>query len=150
METPTLESPSSLRDYGLAVPHGSNITEKRVATRDIHEMTTVEKGIFDFLLRPGDSYDANGKYWGDMGLLERTRFIWQVDKAEFKNERNQFSAMFKYPSRNWKGVLAPIGWLLGAWKLLGYYFHHCVIPGMGLLLEGYVYWTFSSQLCRLM
>ena len=145
-----MESHSSLRDYGLAAPHGPNITEKHVATRDIHEMTTVEKGIFDFLLRPSDSYDANGKYWGDMGLLERTRFVWEVDKTEFKNERNEFWSMFKGTSRKWKGVLAPIGWLLGGWELLGYYFYHCVVPGMGLLLEGYVYRTFPPPLCRLM
>ena len=145
-----METHSSLRDYGPAAPHGPNITEKHVATRDIHEMTAVEKGIFDFLLRPDDSYDANGKYWGDMGLLERARFVWEVDKAEFKVERNEFWFMFKDASRNWKGFLAPIGWLLGAWTLLGYYFYHCVIPGMGLLLEGCVYWMFPPQLCRLM
>jgi hypothetical protein len=132
---------ASLRDYGPAAPHGPNMTGEHVATRDVHEMTTIEKGVFDFLIRPDDSYDPDGKYWGDMGILERVRFVWGVDKPELKKEKDDFVATFKNASRNWNGVLAPIGWFLGVWTLWAYYFYNCVIPGMGLLLEGYVDWT---------
>jgi len=59
METSKVETHGSLRDYGPAAPHGPNITEKHVATRDIHEMTNIGKGVFNFLLRPDDVYDSN-------------------------------------------------------------------------------------------
>ena len=105
-------------------------------TINIREMTNTEKGVFDSLLRPDDSYDSNGKYWGDMAVLERTRFVWGVDKSEFRKERGEFGAMFRSTGGDWNGILAPIGWTLGLWKLWTYYFYNCVVPGMGLLLEG--------------
>ena len=104
-----------------------------------HKMTSTEKDVFDLLLRPDDSYDSNGKYWGDMGTLERIRFVWGVDKSELKRETGEFGNMFRHTSSKWNGILAPIGWILGVWKLWTYYFYNCVIPGMGLLLEGYAY-----------
>ena len=33
---------------------------------------------------------------------------------------------------------APIGWVIGTWNLFQLYLHRAIIPGAGLLLEGYV------------
>ncbi|KAH7064508.1 hypothetical protein B0J12DRAFT_733962, partial [Macrophomina phaseolina] len=108
---------SSLRDYGIAAPHGPNMGGDHVATRDIHEMNPNEKGVFDFLLRPDDSFDASGTYWADMGLLQRMKFVSSVDKAEAKKETAEFWTMFKTSSSRFSGVLAPIGWFVGAFSL---------------------------------
>lgn len=127
---------SSLRDYGIAAPHGPNMAGDHVATRDIHEMNPNEKGVFDFLLRPDDSFDPSGKYWADMGIRQRLKFVSTVDKAEVKKETNEFVTMYKTSAGRWSGALAPLGWLMGFYTLFGYYFKNCIIPGMGLLLEG--------------
>ncbi|KAK0650527.1 putative inorganic phosphate transporter C23D3.12 [Lasiodiplodia hormozganensis] len=135
---------SSLRDYGIAAPHGPNMAGDHVATRDFHEMNPNEKGVFDFLLKPDDSFDSSGKYWADMGIMERIRFVSSVDKAEAKKETNEFWSMFKTSASRFSGILAPIGWIMGAFTLWSYYFKNCIIPGMGLLLEGYVLFSIGN------
>ncbi|KAK7546893.1 major facilitator superfamily domain-containing protein [Phyllosticta citricarpa] len=135
---------SSLRDYGLAAPHGPNMGGQHVATQDIHNMNPTEKGVFDFLLRPDDSYDSNGVYWADMGIPQRIRFVFGVDGAEAKKETNEFWQMYKDAGARWTGFLAPIGWLVGVYTLWSYYFKNCIIPGMGLLLEGYVLFSIGN------
>ncbi|KAK7700757.1 hypothetical protein SLS57_011981 [Botryosphaeria dothidea] len=135
---------SSLRDYGIAAPHGPNMGGDHVATRDIHEMNPNEKGVFDFLLRPDDGFDSSGTYWADMGIVQRIKFVASVDKNEAKKETREFWDMFKTKSSRFNGALAPIGWLVGAFSLFGYYFKNCIIPGMGLLLEGYVLFSIGN------
>lgn len=112
----------SIRDYGLAVPHGPNPGGEHVATANLADMSSNESGVFQSLLKPDDSYDENGVYWADMSLAQRARFTGAVDRAEAKKELSATWALFK------RDPLAPVG----------YYARNMVIPGAGLLLEGYV------------
>lgn len=112
----------SIRDYGLAVPHGPNPGGDHVATANLADMSVNETGVFQSLLKPDDSYDENGVYWGDMGLKQRAAFVSKVDRAETKRELSATWEMFKHDP------LSPVA----------FYFRNMVIPGAGLLLEGYV------------
>jgi len=115
------ESVESLRDYGLAAPHGPNATGHHVATQDVTIMNPNERDIFNHLILPDDSYNSEGVYWADMGLGKRLAFVNKVDSAEVMKELGQLGRMMK------KDPLSPIGW----------YMRNAVIPGAGLLLEGY-------------
>ena len=110
----------SLRDYGLASPHGPNVGGGHVATASIGDMSGNEQSVFRSLLLPDDSYDENGTYWADMGIMQRIRFVRKVDNEESKKELKSIGRMIK------ADPLSPIG----------FYFRNMVIPGMGLLLEG--------------
>lgn len=112
----------SMRDYGLAAPHGPNTTGQHVATANLGDMNGNESGVFRSLLLPDDSYDANGVYWADMKLGQRISFVNKVDSAESKKELRAIGRMIK------ADPLSPIG----------YYMRNMVIPGAGLLLEGCV------------
>ena len=114
------EGDQSMRDYGLAAPHGPNPTGGHVATADIGDMSNNEAGVFRQLLLPDDSYDENGTYWADMGIMQRFRFVSKVDNAEARKELGSIGRMIK------ADPLSPVH----------YYFLNMVIPGMGLLLEG--------------
>jgi hypothetical protein len=117
--------PASLRDYGIAAPHGPNMTGNHVATQDIdirHDMSENEQSIFHALLHPDDMYDANGTYWADMPLGQRVKFVAAVDAKETKEEASYFWQMFK------NDPLEP----------MRHYFRTCVVPGAGLGLEGSV------------
>ena len=121
------EAPS-LRDYGIAAPHGPNMTGHHVATQDIdirNDMSENEQSVFHALLHPDDLYDGTGKYWADMPLGQRYKFVTSVDAKEAKEEFSFFWQMFK------KDPLDPVR----------HYFRNCVIPGAGLGLEGYVLTT---------
>jgi hypothetical protein len=114
---------ASLRDYGIAAPHGPNMTGEHVATQDIdirQDMSSSEQSVFHALLHPDDMYDSTGKYWADMPLGQRVKFVTAVDKAEYKEEISFFWNMFK------KDPLEP----------MRHYFRTCVVPGAGLGLEG--------------
>lgn len=114
---------NSIRDYGVAAPHGPNTTGHHAATQDVDirgDMTSNESDVFHALLHPDDMYDANGTYWADMPLGQRFKFVTQVDSAERKKELGELWAMFK------KDPLSPVS----------AYFRTCVIPGAGLGLEG--------------
>ena len=67
----------SMRDYGLAAPHGPNMTGQHVATAEANfaNMNPNEAGVFRQLLLPDDSYDADGTYWADMKLARRFQFV---------------------------------------------------------------------------
>lgn len=112
---------SSMRDYGLAAPHGPNRTGHHVATADLGDMNNDEASVFRSLLLPDDSYDENGTYWADMKLGKRINFIRKVDNEEAKKELKSIGRMMK------ADPLSPVS----------FYFRNMVIPGMGLLLEGY-------------
>ena len=116
---------SHIQDYGLAAPHGPDMS----GTHDpIHSMTENEKQIFDYLLKPDDSYDANGVYWADLGIFDRIKFVGSYDANEAKRELGNIWAMAK------KDPLAPVG----------YYFRNMVLPGAGLGLEGYVLFSIGN------
>ncbi|KAF2831526.1 MFS general substrate transporter [Ophiobolus disseminans] len=122
---------ASLRDYGIAAPHGPNMTGQHVATQDIdirNDMSSNEQSVFHALLHPDDLYDENGKYWADMPLGQRYKFVTSVDAKEAREEASFFWNMFK------KDPLEPIR----------HYFRTCVIPGAGLGLEGYVLFSIGN------
>lgn len=110
----------SMRDYGLAAPHGPNMGGQHVATADFGDMSSNESSVFRSLLLPDDSYDENGTYWADMKIMQKIKFISKVDNAEAAKELKTIGRMIK------ADPLSPIH----------YYFRNMVIPGMGLLLEG--------------
>ena len=117
----------SVRDYGAAAPHGPNVhTDRHVATDTIghqfagHDMSENETSVFQSILKPDDIYDSNGRYWADMPMGERVKFVTAVDGAEAKRELNVIGRMIK------KDPLSPVG----------AYMRNMVIPGAGLLLEG--------------
>jgi hypothetical protein len=119
----------SVRDYGLAAPHGPNVhTDKHVATGTLegqfagHAMSENEESVFRSILKPDDIYDEQGRYWADLPLGQRVSFVSKVDAAETRRELNTIGRMIK------KDPLSP----------LGAYTRNMIIPGAGLLLEGYV------------
>jgi hypothetical protein len=111
---------SSMRDYGLAAPHGPNMGGEHVATQDFTDMQANEASVFRSLLLPDDSYNEDGVYWADMPIGKRIAFVNKVDSAEAKKELKSIGSMMK------ADPLSPVS----------YYFRNMVIPGMGLLLEG--------------
>ena len=110
----------SLRDYGLAAPHGPNVSGQHVATADLGDMSNAESSVFRTLLLPDDSYDEHGVYWADLPLGKRIAFVNKVNNAEAAKELKTIGRMIK------ADPLSPIS----------FYFRNMVIPGMGLLLEG--------------
>ncbi|KAF5849588.1 hypothetical protein GGP41_005063 [Bipolaris sorokiniana] len=121
----------SIRDYGVAAPHGPYTTGEHQATQDIDirkDMSENEASVFHALLHPDDLYIAEGTYWADLPIGQRVKFVGQVDAQEAKAEASYFWNMFK------NDPLAPIG----------HYFRTCVIPGAGLGLEGYVLFSIGN------
>jgi MFS family permease len=118
-----------VRDYGVAAPHGPDMTGRHpsLAAPDFG-MTHNEKEIFDTLLKPDDSYNENGVYWADLGYWQRFKFVSRVDRQETHREFMSFWDMFK------KDPLSPIS----------FYFRNMVIPGAGLGLEGYVLFSIGN------
>ena len=106
-----------IQDYGPAAPHGPDMS----GTHDpIHQMTNNEKQIFDYLIKPDDSYDVNGVYWADLPIAKRFSFVTKYDGAEARRELASIWAMTK------RDPLEPFR----------YYIRNMVIPGAGLGLEG--------------
>lgn len=112
--------PPSMRDYGLAAPHGPNPAGGHVATADIGDMSNAESSVFRSLLLPDDSYDETGTYWADMPIGKRLGFVTKVNNAETASELKAIGRMIKVDP------LSPVG----------YYVRNMIIPGAGLLLEG--------------
>lgn len=89
---------------------------------EMKEMNLSEREAFDHLIRPEDNYSANKTYWADLPLVQRTKFVLDLDAREVRKEFGGFWRLFK------SDPLAP----------LAYYFRNMVLPGAGLGLEGYV------------
>ncbi|EGP92313.1 uncharacterized protein MYCGRDRAFT_33628 [Zymoseptoria tritici IPO323] len=117
-----------MRDYGLAAPHGPNMGGEHVATQDFTSMQANEASVFRSLLLPDDSYNEDGVYWADMPIGKRIAFVNKVDSAEAKKELKSIGSMMK------ADPLSPVS----------YYFRNMIIPGMGLLLEGYVLFSIGN------
>lgn len=114
-----------VQDYGPAAPHGPDMD----GTHDpIHTMTENERQIFDYLIKPDDSYDVNGVYWADLPLMKRISFVTAYDGKEAGRELSNIWAMFK------RDPLEPFR----------YYIRNMVIPGAGLGLEGYVLFSIGN------
>lgn len=119
----------------IPVPHG-NFDEDTVTSLQLIENEHYqgpgndkdEKAIFDHVLRPDDSYDANGTYWADLPLMKRLRFVSRVENDEAKKEFKSFLSMLK------KDPLSPVSW----------YFRNAVLPGAGMGLEGYVLFSIGN------
>lgn len=111
---------SSLRDYGVAAPHGPNMGGDHVATTDVAPMDPREEAVFKQILLPNDLYDETGTYWADMGIMRRLKFVTGVDNEEARRELAGIWRMTK------ADPLSP----------LVYYIKNMVIPGAGLGLEG--------------
>lgn len=121
----------SLRDYGLALPHGPNTTGRHVASQNVHDVHTMsdnEKGVFNTILHPDDSYNEAGVYWADMGIAERVAFVTKQGNEEAAKELRQIGAMIK------KDPLSPVAW----------YARNAILPGAGLLMEGYVLFSIGN------
>ncbi|KAF2788856.1 phosphate transporter HvPT2 [Melanomma pulvis-pyrius CBS 109.77] len=121
--------PPSLRDYGAAAPHGPNMTGQHTATMDIRkDMSANEASVFRALLHPEDIYDENGTYWADLPVGQRIKFVTHIDAEEARKETSSILKMFK------EDPLSPFG----------YYLKNMVLPGAGLLLEGYVLFSIGN------
>ncbi|KKY21486.1 putative mfs phosphate transporter [Phaeomoniella chlamydospora] len=114
------------RDYGmLHAPHGEGAPPLEDPTRD---MNLNEKQIFDYLLRPDDSYTESGVYWADLPMLKRITFVSSYDAKEAGRELSTIWSMTK------NDPLSPVA----------YYFRNMVLPGAGLGLEGYVLFSIGN------
>ena len=122
----------SVRDYGLAVPHGPNLTGEHVATADIPEnpglMTAKEQSVLNSIIYPSDIYTEDGVYWADLPIGQRIAFVNKVNNAEARKELIAIGRTIK------ADPLAPVG----------YYLKNMVLPGAGLLLEGYVLFSIGN------
>ena len=112
---------------GIAAPHGPDMSGHH---NPVHEITENERQIFQYLIRPDDSYDEHGVYWADMPIGKRIKFVTNYDNAEAKRELSAIGRMAK------ADPLSPIS----------YYFRNMVLPGAGLGLEGSVHSSIFS--CR--
>ncbi|KIW04018.1 uncharacterized protein PV09_04843 [Verruconis gallopava] len=123
-------SDESLRDFGAQAPHGPNVTGHHVATARLGslQMDGNEAEVFQTILKPDDMYDQEGTYWADMPLLKRLNFVLGVDGKEARRELALIGNMIK------NDPLSPVG----------AYMRNMVIPGMGLLLEGYVLFSIGN------
>lgn len=123
---------ASLRDYGPAAPHGPNMDQQHHATADIPEnpgrMSDKERSVLNAIIYPDDIYTEDGTYWADLPLGKRFAFVSKVDNAEAKKELRAIGRMIK------ADPLSPVG----------YYLKNMVLPGAGLLLEGYVLFSIGN------
>lgn len=102
---------------GAQAPHGPDMTGTH---NPLEDMDLHEKGAFDQLIRPDDSYTPDGTYWADLPLVKRVKFVGSYDAQESKRELRGIWAMIK------EDPLSPVS----------YYFRNMVLPGAGLGLEG--------------
>ncbi|KAJ5725526.1 uncharacterized protein N7483_006883 [Penicillium malachiteum] len=94
----------------------------------LEDMQAHERGAFDELIRPDDSYTKDGTYWADLPLGQKVKFVSSYDAAEAKRELGNIWEMMK------EDPLSPIS----------YYFRNMVLPGAGLGLEGYVLFSIGN------
>ena len=116
-------------DYGPAAPHGPDMSGTHDPLQQPHfDINQNEQQIFDYLLKPDDSYNRDGVYWADLPIAKRIAFSTKSDAAETRRELSGIWAMMK------KDPLSPVS----------YYFRNMVLPGAGLGLEGYVLFSIGN------
>lgn len=108
-----------MTDFGLRAPHGPDMSGDH---NPLEDMDIHEKGAFDALIRPEDSYTEDGTYWADLPFFKKIGFVSSYDSGEARKELGTIGRMIK------KDPLSPVS----------YYFRNMVLPGAGLGLEGYV------------
>ena len=109
-----------------AAPHGPDMSGHH---NPVHQITENERQIFQYLIRPDDSYDEHGVYWADMPIGKRIKFVTNYDNAEAARELSAIGRMMR------ADPLSPVG----------YYFRNMVLPGAGLGLEGLVHQSISRS-----
>lgn len=114
-----------MTDFGPRAPHGPDMSGDHSPLKD---MDINEKGAFDSLIRPDDSYTPEGTYWADLPLFKKISFVSAYDRKEARRELNGIWDMIK------KDPLLPVS----------YYFRNMVLPGAGLGLEGYVLFSIGN------
>lgn len=114
-----------MADFGPRAPHGPDMTGDH---EPLENMDINEKGAFDALIRPSDSYTPDGTYWADLNVFKRVKFVSSYDATEAKRELGGIWEMTK------ADPLSPIS----------YYFRNMVLPGAGLGLEGYVLFSIGN------
>lgn len=114
-----------MADFGLRAPHGPDMTGTH---NPLEDMDLNEKGAFDQLIRPDDSFTPEGTYWADLPLAKKIKFVSSYDAQETKRELGNIWSMMK------EDPLSPIS----------YYFRNMVLPGAGLGLEGYVLFSIGN------
>ncbi|KNG82393.1 MFS phosphate transporter [Aspergillus nomiae NRRL 13137] len=114
-----------MADFGPRAPHGPDMSGNH---NPLEDMDHHEKGAFDALIRPDDSYTPDGTYWADLPLLKKLKFVGSYDAQEAKRELSSIWEMTK------QDPLSPIS----------YYFRNMVLPGAGLGLEGYVLFSIGN------
>ena len=107
-----------MTDFGLRAPHGPDMTGEH---EPLEDMDGHEKGAFDKLIHPDDSYTSEGVYWADLPYFRRAAFVNSYDGKELRRELSSVWDTIK------ADPLAPVA----------YYFKNMVLPGAGLGLEGY-------------
>ncbi len=113
----------------VPVPHGpATGDETEDFPREGQFTAEEEHQIFNYLVRPDDSFDENGVYWADLKWGKRIAFVNKVNNAEAAKELGTIWSMMK------KNPLSPIGW----------YMRNAVLPGAGLGLEGYVLFSIGN------
>ncbi|RAO70158.1 uncharacterized protein BHQ10_006170 [Talaromyces amestolkiae] len=110
---------------GPMPPHGPDMAGTHPQYEEMHP---TEKDAFDVLLRPDDSYTPEGVYWADLPLGQRFKFVNKVESTEARRELGNLGRMIK------ADPLSPVT----------FYFKNMVLPGAGLLLEGYVLFSVSN------
>src|SRR4051812_27372304 len=74
-------------DYAPAAPHGPDMSGTHNPLRNVEfDLSRNEKQIFDYLLKPDDSYNNEGVYWADLPIAKRIGFVAAVDAAEARRE----------------------------------------------------------------
>lgn len=113
----------------VPVPHGPETDSDSEPDAGAMPASEEERQrIFGYLTRPDDLYTPEGVYWADLPLAQRWKFVSSVSAAETRREAGASWRMFK------ADPLAPVGW----------YMRNAVIPGAGLLLEGYVLFSIGN------
>ncbi|KAJ5242865.1 uncharacterized protein N7469_001192 [Penicillium citrinum] len=114
-----------MTDFGPRAPHGPDMSGTH---NPLEDMDINEKGAFDSLIRPEDSYSPDGVYWADMPLAQKIKFVSSYDAGEASRELSGIWSMIK------EDPLSPFS----------YYFRNMVLPGAGLGLEGYVLFSIGN------
>ncbi|KAJ5133409.1 hypothetical protein N7526_004774 [Penicillium atrosanguineum] len=114
-----------MTDFGPRAPHGPDMTGTH---NPLEDMDINEKGAFDSLIRPEDSYNPKGVYWADLPIGQKIKFVSSYDAGEAKRELGTIWSMMK------EDPLSPVS----------YYFRNMVLPGAGLGLEGYVLFSIGN------
>ncbi len=116
-------------DQGVPASHGLDMTGRHPPLQDPHlQMNLNEKAIFDYLLKPADSYNDDGDYWADLSIPKRIKSVGKSDAQEAARELASIWRMFKAEP------LEP----------MRYYFRDIVLPGAGLGLWGYVLFSIGN------